>query len=1410
MSENFVQPDYLFETSWEVCNKIGGIHTVVTSKSSEYVQKFGDNYILLGPDIIKDDGEHPEFEEDSQLYREWRNYALSEGLGIKTGRWKIANGPVVVLVDFTKFINHKDLIFTQFWETFKLDSISGQWDYAEPALFGYAVGKVIENFVQFYMRSTEKIVAQFHEWMTGTGVLYLKQHQPRIATVFTTHATVLGRSLAGNNKPLYSQIDQYDPFEVAKKFNVVSKHSLERCAAGNADCFTTVSHITANECEKLLAKAPDIVTPNGFETSSQLKSKDFEEKRNSSRKNIIGVAEKLLGYSLSEDVLMTAISGRYEFKNKGIDLFLESLGELNKSGGLKKDLIGWVLIPANHYGPRKDLKKNISDDSLEPIPDPHLTHNLHYVEYDPILKKLDELNLTNLQENKVKVIFVPSYLNGDDGIFNLHYYDFLQGLDVTVFPSYYEPWGYTPLESLAFRVPSVTTTVAGFGKWVIDHYKEPENGLKVIERNDENDKYVVKEISDFLIKFSGFAKDEINNAATKALDISNIALWKNFVKNYWDAYSLALDKVEKRSGYKGLEKEIQTTKVQKISRPVVNSPKWTRITVLSNLPEKLKLFNDIVQNLWWSWYCPAIELFEEIDTEMWQKSGRNPILLFEMVDFSRLQELEKDKEFLQRLKSVHDHLMGYLARKDFKEPKIAYFSMEFGLQDSLKIYSGGLGILAGDYLKEASDSNVNITAIGLLYRYGYFKQMLSVYGDQLASYDPEDFTKIPVIPVRDANGNFLTISIALPGRKLYARIWKVNVGRVELYLLDTDFDANADEDKYITHQLYGGDQENRLKQEILLGIGGIRALDALGVEPDIYHSNEGHSAFSGLERLRKLINNENLTFYETKEAVRASTLFTTHTPVPAGHDAFTEELLRKYIAHYPGRLKISWDELMSLGKVNMNDQHEKFNMSYLAAHLSQEVNGVSMLHGKVTRDMFSELYKGYLPEELYIGYVTNGVHYPTWVAKDFRRLFNLKFGDFFEEDLTNKKHWEKVYDIDDEEIWDIKKKLKKRLISFIKMRFRDNWIKRHENPEQVIEIIDKLDDTKLTIGFARRFATYKRAHLLFNNIERLSEIVNNPDKPVQFLFAGKAHPHDKAGQDLIKKVISISKMPEFMGKILFLQNYDIELGRQLVQGVDIWLNTPTRPLEASGTSGEKAVMNGTLHFSVLDGWWVEGYEHGAGWALSEERTYENQEFQDKLDAETIYSIIENEIAPSYYEKNKDGLSSKWVGYMKNSFAKVAPKFTTTRMINDYKDQYYYKLFSRSNLMVENDYKLAKEMAQWKAMMSKNWHDIKVVDTNILQKDSEHYLMNIEYTATVELDLGNIDPEDIGVEILVTEHYYHIIQNQEFDWVNSNGKNAIYETRIKPLKPGTFDYGLRIFPKNANLPHRQDFGFLKWI
>ncbi len=1414
MERKLKKPDYLFEVSWEVCNKVGGIHTVIATKATSLLKDLDSNYILIGPDIVRLEGENPEFTEDPQIYSAWKQYATSEGFRIKIGRWNINGSPIAVLIDFSNMFQHKDDIFSKLWEKYKLDSISGQWDYIEPALFGYAAGSLIESFVQFNLTEDDSVVAQFHEWMTGGGILYLREKLPQVATIFTTHATVLGRSLAGNNRPLYKNLENFNTDVIAKEFNVLSKQSLEKLSAQQADAFTTVSEITARECKHFLQKPIDFVTPNGFEDTFVPEEPLFTEKRENARNKIIQVAEALLGKKLGDNPLLVATSGRYEFKNKGIDLFIDSLGEINKSAKLNREIVALVLIPANHYGMRKDLHNVLNGETSNLSGSRYLTHNLHDAEWDPILTRIKAGNLNNSEKDKVKIFFVPSYLNGYDGIFNLPYYDLLIGLDLTVFASYYEPWGYTPLESLAFKVPTVTTTLAGFGLWVNNQCEEcgvDEKGISVIERNDENDKEVTENIAKEIINKINFSADDNNIARESAFKISKVALWKTLISNYKEAFDFALQKVETRSDSFVKLQEKQTEKVYEYVLPLTNEPEWKRIIVKSKLPDKLKAINEIIENLWWTWDEEAQDLFEIIDREIWHLSDRNPVILFEQVPYDKLVELANNKDYIAKLERVYARYKAYMSEGVKTDgPRIAYFSMEYGIHDSLKIYSGGLGLLAGDYLKEASDAKINLVGVGLLYRYGYFTQVLTLNGDQEAHYDFQHFSKIPVKPVKDENGNFKTISIVLPGRTMHARIWEVNIGRIKLYLLDTDFEDNQPEDRTISHHLYGGDNENRLKQELLLGIGGIRALDILGLEFDLFHSNEGHSAFIGLERMRNYILNEQLTFPEAKEIVRSTTLFTTHTPVPAGHDQFDEDLLRKYIGHYPERLKIDWNEFMALGRSNPNNWQDKFNMSFLAAHLAQEVNGVSMLHGDVTREMFAKLWPGYLPEELHISYVTNGVHFPTWKANEWNEVYNRIFDNDYAKNCNNKEAWNKIHDVSDKEIWDVKQKLRTRLISGIKQRFEENWIKRHEDPKQIIAIRDALSDQVLTVCFARRFATYKRAHLLFRNLDRLSKLVNDPKMPIQFIFAGKAHPNDKAGQDLIKMIVEISKRPEFLGKILFLQNYDISLAKYLVQGSDIWMNTPTRPLEASGTSGEKAVMNGTLHFSVLDGWWVEGYRPEAGWALTNERTYENQGLQDDLDAEIIYSMFEHEIVPLFYKRNKEGISPGWVKFIKNSMASVAPGFTTSRMLNEYFEKFYNKLYERSKAIRNDDFEMAKKLSSWKKRISRGWNNIEVLGVKLYDKNTETLQIGQGYHGEVILDLNEVSPNYVGVELVITENGQEFISRELFNLVKYDAGKAYYEADISINQPGTFTYGLRVFAKNDMLPHRQDFPVLKWI
>lgn len=1414
MEKKLLKPDYLFEVSWEVCNKVGGIHTVISTKAQSIEDELKDNYILIGPDVIRDTDHNPEFIEDTNLFKAWKKKTEEEGISIRIGRWNIPCQPIAIIVNFSGLINKKDEIFKQFWELYKLDSISGQWDYIEPALFGYAAGRVIESFTKFYLSIRHRIVAQFHEWMTGSGLLYLKKQAPQVGTVFTTHATVLGRCIAGNNLPLYTNMQKYNPQNKSHEFNVTSKQSIESIAAQEADCFTTVSEITANECINFLGKNVDLITPNGFEKNFVPQPDEYKLRRVEARVKFFEVTEAMLATNIKKDSMIVGIGGRYEFKNKGIDVFIEALGQLNKVKNLQKDVLAFILIPAGHHGPRKDVFQNLIDknkdfESYIKLDNKYITHYLNDPEQDPILNKIGEVGLSNSETDKVKVFYVPCYLNGADGIFNKSYYDMLLGMDISVFPSYYEPWGYTPLESLAFKVPTVTTTLAGFGQWVNTHCQNNKGAITVIPRDDHNDEQVVTEIVKKLVQVNGLNLAEHDSLMCNAEEISNIALWSNFVIYYHQAFNNALMVAGKRTN------QVMDTERNEVLPSIEKKEKndianWTRIIVHKNLPENLKALDELSRNLWWCWNTEAKELFKSIDKELWEKCEKNPILLLEQLSFQHIQKLEKDENFVEHVHSVYLKFTSYMMKKfERKSPKIAYFSMEYGLHSSLKIYSGGLGILAGDYLKETSDQNVDIVGIGLLYKYGYFHQNLSASGQQVAVYDQQNFAQTPASPVRNENGKWLTISIALPGRQVNARIWKVEIGRTDLYLLDTDYEDNQPQDRSITHHLYGGDLENRFKQEMLLGVGGVRLLAELNITPEIFHLNEGHAAFAGLERLRMYIYRNNLSYNESLEAVRATSLYTTHTPVPAGHDAFPESLVRTYMSHYPGRLKISWSQFMDLGRMHHGDSLEKFSMSHLAINLSQEVNGVSWLHGEVSRKMFVGMWPGYFPNETHVSFVTNGVHFPTWAAKSWKEL--LEKGSNSDSLGFSQPNWQILKDTPDEVVWEIRNLLRSKLIRLINKRFNNPNLTNFETPRQVIEIKETLNDKKLTIGFARRFATYKRAYLLFKDLNRLNEIVNNPERPVQFLFAGKAHPNDKAGQDLIKQIVEISEQPQFLGKIIFLQNYDMELARHMVQGVDVWLNTPTRPLEASGTSGQKAVMNGVLHFSVLDGWWVEGYRENAGWMLAQENTYENNNFQDELDSELIYTTIENEIVPAFYERNEYGTPEKWVSFVKKSMIQVASNFTTTRMISDYQKRFYDKLYLRSSKILDNDFQIIKELAAWKRRVERNWDNMEIIQVKQFNVAREKIVIGKEYDAEITIDLGSLSPNEIGVEMVATDinKKDNEIKLYEFSLVSVDGPRAHYAMKMTPIEPGVFDCGIRIYPKNQWLPHRMDFCLVRW-
>ena len=849
----------------------------------------------------------------------------------------------------------------------------------------------------------------------------------------------------------------------------------------------------------------------------------------------------------------------------------------------------------------------------------------------------------------------------------------------------------------------------------------------------------------------------------------------------------------------------------KIKADYANAPQWKEVTIKSTLPEELKCLDELAHNMWWAWNYEARELWKSLDKDLYEEVGHNPVMLLDRLSYERKEAIVKDKTIMERVKSVYKLFRDYMdVEPDATRPSVAYFCMEYGINQVVKIYSGGLGMLAGDYMKEASDSNVNMCGVGFLYRYGYFKQTLSMDGQQIAQYDAQNFSSLPVERVLDENGQPLVVDVPYMNYQVHAYVWVMNVGRIKLYLLDTDNEMNTEFDKPITHALYGGDNENRLKQEILLGIGGMLTLKKLGIKKDVYHCNEGHAALCNLQRLIDYIK-EGLSFNEALELVRASSLYTVHTPVPAGHDYFDESLFGKYMGGYPSMLGITWDEFIGMGRTNPDDHSERFCMSTFACNTCQEVNGVSKLHGWVSQRMFAPIWKGYYPEESHVGYVTNGVHFPTWTATEWRKLYAKYFDKNYIYDQSNESLWHAIYNVPDAEIWETRMALKKKLVDYIREKFAATWLKNQGDPSRVVTLLESITPNALYIGFCRRFATYKRAHLLFTDLERLSKIVNNPERPVKFIFSGKAHPADGAGQGLIKRIFEISQRPEFLGKIIFLEDYDMQLARRLVSGVDIWMNTPTRPLEASGTSGEKAEMNGVVNLSVLDGWWVEGYREGAGWALKQERTYQNQGYQDQLDAATIYSLLENEILPLYYNRNAQGFSEGWIKTIKNSIATIAPHYTMKRQLDDYYDKFYIKEAANFKKLSANNNKLAKELAAWKETVAQRWDSIRVVskDDSVLygaetgKKYTLRYVIDEQgLNDAVGLELISIKTDKNGEE--------HIFSKREFTMVGREGNNYTFEATFEPNVAGAFKSCVRMYPKNENLVYREDFCYVKWL
>lgn len=1409
MSQQEFRPDFLFEVSWEICNKIGGIHTAISSRARIPAEKLKDNYILIGPDVWKETRNNPEFTEEPYMFRSWKRYAEKQGIKVKTGRWNVPGNPCVFLVDFTPYFQHKDKILAEFWETFGLDSITGGWNYIEPALFGYAAAQVVNSFYEYNLTARHTLAVHFHEWHSGTGILHLKKNIPQAATVFTGYSTVVGRMLASSGR--YDELPNINIFEETGRYGVRAQHSLESLSVAHADVFTTLSPLLNEECAKVLGKKADSVISNGLDFSTLPDEEMTRQLREKARAKVLTIAEAITNTRIESDAYLLLHSGLYDFNNKGTDVFIKALPAVAEKAG--KTVVALICLPGNQTGPKLPVVERIHNcDYKTPVQGEFLTHNLKDENNDPVIVALRNAGLNNDPASAVKVIFVPTYLNGEDGVFNIAYHDLLPGFDMTVLPSYYDPWSHTPMESIGLSVPTLSSNLTGFVNYILEQKKELPRCVMAVNRMELPYDEVVRQTAGFILQYLALSAEEKETIRKECRQLAPLFAWENFVEKYCQAYENACAKAKERFDlYKN--KQLAEQYVQ-AETGMNQNPVWKKVFIKSFIPERIYPLQIIAKNLWWSWNYEAQELFEQIDPVLWAEVGRNPILMIESMTAVKFTELEKNPSFLEKLDRVYAQFKAYMDEKPKEQDTVAYFSMEFGLHDTVKIYSGGLGVLAGDYLKEASDSNKPMVGIGLLYRYGYFTQSLSVNGEQVSNYIPQKFSNLPLLPVRDEKDDWVMVHFAFPGRVVHAKVWKLMVGRVPLYLLDTDIEENGEQDRPITHQLYGGDWENRLKQEIVLGIGGVKLLRQLGIQPSLYHCNEGHAALLVIERVKKLIERDLFTFAEATELVKSSTLFTTHTPVPAGHDAFSEDMLRTYLSHYAEKMNIEWKTLMGLGRVNENDSYEKFSMSVLAARLSQDVNGVSRIHGRVSREMFNNIWNGFYPEELHISYVTNGVHFPTWVSRSALELYQ----EYLDKDILTKQHdhslWKKIQEVPDSEMWNLRQQLRRNLFIYIRRKMLANIQNRQESPKLTLERIDKLNEHTLTIGFARRFATYKRAHLLFRDLDKLARLVNDEERPIQFIFAGKAHPHDGAGQGLIKRIVEVSRMPQFIGKVVFLEDYDMDLAKMLIQGVDVWLNNPTRPLEASGTSGEKAIMNGVVNCSVLDGWWAEGYVQDAGWALKEERTYNNQDLQDELDAETLYHLFENEIAPAFYDRNKSGIPEKWVMHMKNTIAGISPRFTMRRQLDDYYRQFYYPAFERRKAMTANNFGMVRELAQWKQRVLQTWDNIEVVNVVIPDSTVKPLLLTETFSASVLLDLKGLSSDEVGVEVVFGQKEFDVVKKihfiEELKPGSVHNGCVEYTCNIPFVRSGVYDYSFRVFPRSKMLKYRQDFPLVKWI
>ena len=1405
----------LFEVSWEVCNKVGGIYAVVSSKILEALAAFGENYFLLGPDL----GNNPDFEEtDEPCWQELRQETDRRNLSCRFGRWNIPGRPKVILVGYRDRYDQSQLLFS-LWNRYGVDSISGGWDYVEPVMFSTACGEVIEAACKaLHIPADGPALAHFHEWMCGGGLLYLKTNAPYVGTVFTTHATMLGRSMAGSGFAIYKQMPQINPKHEAGAYNITAKCSMETASAREADCFTTVSRITADEAGVFLGRTPDVLTLNGLDLRV---IPDYSRDRSlatASRQRLLEAAGRLLRRRLPEDTRVFLVSGRYEYHNKGIDVFLDALGMVNTAlSQSQSNVLALCAVMGGHSGVNADA---VSGDPTK-LPGQGgfwiSSHHVYNQPNDPILNACQRLGLDNRPENHVQVIFDPALLDGKDGFLNMRYEEVLAACDLGVFPSWYEPWGYTPQESAAHAVPTVTTDLSGFGMWVRSSQRD-KNGVTIICRRQTSYDETAASLRDVLLQYASLPEEQMQEHRHMVRHVAEGCSWEQFFPYYVQAYGLALDKARQRSSQPAGG---STTLTRVLATTMSTTPNLHSFTALTSLPPAIGRLRELAHNLWWSWHPECHYLFSALNEEEWERSNHNPIATLEKATRARLIIVAHEQSYLRLYNQTMAAFDAYMAEAPQSfgpltpQQPLAYFSTEYGLSECLPIYSGGLGVLSGDHLKSASDLNIPLVAVGLLYKNGYFRQIIDKNGDQTPVYPENDFATLPIEQVKDQDGKPREIYLQMPGRRLHVQIWLVRVGRINLYLLDTNLPSNTAEDRKITARLYEADRDIRLRQEILLGRGGVSMLRALDIRPAAYHMNEGHSAFLIFERIRLLMQENGLSFEEAGEVVRGSTLFTTHTPVDAGNERFSLESMEAYFKPYIQTVGISWQTLVNMGRFEGSERNV-FEMTVLALKYSMKANGVSALHGVVSRHMWQEGWQGVPVAEIPIFSVTNGIHVPSYAGPAMRPLLQKHLGEGWQELTPDDPKWTRIADIPDADLWTARQTQKKHLLEAIRSSLPEFFKKFAIPYEKQQEMTSRLTPETLVIGFARRFAPYKRATLLFADVDRLARILEKSGQPVIFVFAGKAHPADGQGIGLIRELFQHMLSPRFFGKIFFIEDYSLAVSRLMVQGCDVWLNNPRRPYEACGTSGQKVAVNGGLNLSVADGWWCEGYNGTNGWTIGPlvAKGSLGPEQSDYDDAASLYSLLEDKVIPLYFERDADNRPHNWLLRVRKAMQTLIAQYSSHRMLRDYLSDYYIPAATSHQELRSNHYALARHLSQWKQDVNARFGSVQMDTIRIEGIKEDSLLDGQSLHVAVTVHPGSMKLDELLVQLVAgpgdgstfTETPDVVEMQPESEGVDGT---MTFVCTYTPSRSGIHVYGVRVMPCTEGLSSPLETRLVLW-